>query len=180
MRRLLLVKKNKSYLASATPPVQEGAFHPRKDEAALSLSRRRTSANPTFLTEWQFKVACRYGNQTIAATCGVCAFPAEFAMGLGIEIRPDPIHPDGPGEVVLPGVNSDPGHAGLPGINWKDWHEETGTSGTRERIRLWISELVVESSQYILIEPGTPRSANPAPQAPVSTPSPEGQLPQDS
>lgn len=144
MRRFFLSKKH--YRPAFTPPIQEGAFHPGKnDKDGLSLSRRRTELFTTFFDEWQFKAACTHPDDNLREHCGVCAVLVEAAHHLGLEVRPDPILPD------------DPGHVILPQITYTAFSE--GTEELRGQIRIWISRLIELASDRILIAPGTPNRA---------------------
>ena len=139
MRRVLPRKKD--FRATLTPPIQEGAFWPGpNDHDGLSLSRRRSEVFGHFLSEWQFKAACTHPDQNLRERCGVCAILAGAAQAIGLEVRPDPIIPD------------DPGHVLLPQITYQEFQE---SAEGRQRILVWIGQLIELASQRILIAPGT-------------------------
>ena len=141
MRRLLLRKT--IFRAASSPPIQEGAFQPGKnDRHGLSLSRRRTSLNAHFLDEWQFKKSCTHPDTKLRDSCGVCAFLTEAAREIGLRVQPDP-------------TTDDPGHVILPQINYLSFEN---SDSDRAQIRIWINQLIEHASKLLLIPPGT---ANP-------------------
>ena len=139
MRRILPRKKD--YHPSRTPSIQETAFWPRpNDVEGLSLSRRRTAENSHFLDENQFKAACSHPDANLRLRCGVCAVLVAAAQAIGLQVRPDPIIPD------------DPGHVYLPDINYLDFDR---SPESRQKILIWVGQLIEIASQNILILPGT-------------------------
>ena len=144
MRRILPRKTH--FRQSFTPPIQEVAFWPGPNDLdGLSLSRRRSELFPYFLDEWQFKDACTHPDPNLRDRCGVCAFLAEAARAIGLEVQLDPIIPDDPGHVLLPQIN---------------FREFDGPLESRQQILTWIGQLIELASQRILILPGTAKSVN--------------------
>ena len=94
-----------------------------------------------FLDEWQFKAACTHTDANLREKCGVCAVLVEAAQAIGLVVQPDPILPDDPGHVVLPQIN---------------YPEFDGSPEGRQRILVWVGQLIELASQRTLIVPGTP------------------------
>ena len=156
LRWLLATKKH--YRANQTPPILEVAFQPRKqDDKGLSVSRRRSDANTEFPDEWEFKRRNRHPDPNLQVTCGVCAVLVRAARDLGLRVDPDPIVDEATGEV------RDPSHALIVDINFIDFEGEGTTQEKRERIRLWIAQLIDLAKDRILIPPGKSLAARPQP-----------------
>ena len=126
---------------------QEGAFIPGKnDDTGISLSRRKSDANPDFITPEQLKAACTHPVEANRLNCGVVQLPAGIITGAGLSINPD-------------ALAEDPGHCLIPEINFHDWKD--GGEQSRGQIRKWITKLVewltVNQNDCISIRP-TPQS----------------------
>lgn len=146
MRRFLNFKSH--FKSKLSPPLQEGAFHPGKnDNDGLSMSRRKSETFPNFLNEHQLKIACTHPDPKIREECGVCAFLVEFASGIGLQID---IAPE----------DHDLGHIMLPQIKYDLMFGENASEETRRPIRLLITKMVQEASKHLLIPPGKPNSAD--------------------
>ena len=138
MRRVLEGKS--TYSRKQNPPLQAGAFLPRKSDAdGLSLNRRVSDQRRCFLTANGLK-NWHEVPESIQATCGVIAVLARVAREIGLTVEPDPA--------------TTPGHVLIKEINWDQFAGTRQTDGSRERIIGWALQLAHLAE--VLISPGKP------------------------
>ncbi|MCE9531003.1 MAG: hypothetical protein K8T89_07750 [Planctomycetes bacterium] len=138
MRRIR--KRLGDYDVNRSPILQEGAFHPSKnDETGLSLNRRASDIHPGFLTPQSLIDACTV--PSIRDTCGVVELLTELVRQIGLNVVPKP--------------STTPGHVEIPEINFPEFEGEKSTEETRGRIRVWIAQLI--GITKVLIPPGKNR-----------------------
>lgn len=136
MRRVLESKS--TYARKKDPPLQAGAFLPRKtDNDGLSLNRRVSDQRKSFLAPDGLKNWHEVPSN-IRETCGVVAVMAAVAREIGLTVKPDPA--------------TTPGHVLIEEINWDQYAGDKQTEVSRNKIEAWALQLARRAE--VLIPPG--------------------------
>lgn len=147
MRRI--PESKSTYARKQTPPLQAGAFHPRRsDTDGLSLNRRVSEQHTSFLTPEGLK-NWHEVPESFRLTCGVVAVLTAVARQIGLTVKPDP--------------TTTPGHVLIEQINWDDFAGDRRTDASREQIIGWAVQLAKHAE--VLIHPGKPTATDPTPNA---------------
>lgn len=105
------IPRSKSWYNPATKQLEDEAFAPlRNDKDGISVSRRRSDGNPSFLTDAQVGISGLSKSGYFVA-----ALRVRDVRRLGLSVIPDPIPPGNPD-----GLPENPGHALIPELNYAD------------------------------------------------------------